>query len=546
VTVIRLLRVVAGERRWIVLAALAATVTLVAGVGLVATSSYLISRSALVTTTAGLGVAITSVRLFAVLRAVGRYVERYVGHLGTFRILTRLRAWFFRAVVPLGPARLGDIRKGDLVGRVVADVDTLQDFYLRVVVPPLAAVATTVVAAAVLAWFHPPVGLVLAVALLVAAVLVPLWSTRASDVPASEVVRARAERSAVVTEGASALGELLVLGAEHRWADAVGEADRATHRAERRLTGIGAATDASVTVLQSVAAVAVVAISVDLVAGGRLDGVYLAVLPLVALAAFEAVAPVAAAPPHLRRSRAAAARLFDLADEPPEVVDPPRPASLPDGFDLEVEELTFRYPGAEVDALAHLTASFPAGSRVAVVGPSGCGKSTLAALLLRFREYHHGTIRLGGIDLRDLRAADVRSRIAVVAQHDHLFDTSVRDNLLLAAPEADDDELWAALRTAELADVVEQLPAGLSERVGEGGNRLSGGERQRLMIARVLLTDAPVLVLDEATAHLDPVTEARVLANVWAAREGRTIVVVSHHADRLPGVDRVVRVEPRS
>lgn len=539
----RLLGMVGPERRWIALAAAAAAVTLVAGVGLVGTSAVLVSRAAVVESTTTLALAITCVRLFAVLRATGRYVERYVGHLGTFRILTRTRTWFFRSIAPLGPARLTDERRGDLVGRVVGDVETLQDFYLRVTVPPLAAAVTALVASVAVGAFDVRLGLLLGAFLLVGGLAVPLATGRAGVAAARATAAGRARRDAEVTEALAGLDELVVLGEETRVAAVIAAAEGPVADAELHTARIRGLTATASAILAMSASVALLAAGSALVAGGGLDPIHLALMPLVALAAFEAVAPLTALPEHLHRSRVAATRLFELVDEGPEVRDPVDPAAPPAAADIVVSGLTFRYGPDTPAVLTDVDFAIPAGSRVAVVGPSGSGKSTLASLLVRFHEFHDGRITLGGTDLRDLRAADVRDAVAVVLQDDHLFDTTVRDNLLLAVPDADDDELLAALDDAGLGDVVRALPAGLSEPVGESGSRLSGGERQRLMIARALLRETPVLVLDEATAHLDPVTERAVLAAVDRRRRGRTTITIGHHAEADETVDLVVEVD---
>jgi ATP-binding cassette subfamily C protein CydC len=286
-----------------------------------------------------------------------------------------------------------------------------------------------------------------------------------------------------------------------------------------------------------------------MVGDGSLDPVMLAVLPLVALATFEAVGPVTAAYEHLDRCRAASARLVSFVDAPPLVVDPTEgrrvrvDASAP--ADLDVEGVSFGYEAGR-PVIRDVSFHVPAGARVAVVGPSGSGKSTLASLLLRYWELTDGRIRLGGTSLQDMAVDDARQLVTVVAQHDHLFDTTLRDNLSLGDQDADDARIWAACADADVAEAIRARPDGLDERVGEDGSHLSGGERQRVMIARALLTDAPILVLDEATAHLDGPTAQIVLERVFQRRAGLTTIVITHDADLIPEVDLVLRADDGS
>ncbi len=297
-------------------------------------------------------------------------------------------------------------------------------------------------------------------------------------------------------------------------------------------------------VLVGMSAMTLFAVALPMLDDGRLAGVELAVMPLVALAAFEAVAPLAAAMDSLGRARGSAGRLDDLLCSEPEVDPHAGDAAAPTGpVALAISGLSYSYPGDPGTVIDGLDAVIPAGARAAVVGASGTGKSTLLSLLLRFRDYHCGSITIGGTELADLRADNARKLVATVEQHDHLFDTSVRDNLLLADQDADDDRVRKALGAADALEFVEAMPAGLDERVGEDGSRLSGGERQRLMIARALLAEAPILVLDEATAHLDADTEARVLEGVHRWQGGRTVVLMSHSDRATDGVDVVVRLD---
>jgi ATP-binding cassette subfamily C protein CydC len=357
------------------------------------------------------------------------------------------------------------------------------------------------------------------------------------------VIDDRARLGALLVDEVRGVADLLVLGEDMRHRERVLAAGRAIDRAGERLAQVRGLNAALVALFTSLAAVTVLAIAIPLVTGDRLEGVMLAVIPLAAMASFEAVAPLSLSAQLLDGTARAASRLFELVDTPPEVVDPATPAEPPAGHDIEIRGLRFRYADGEANVLDGLDLSIPTGGRVALVGASGAGKSTLVELLLRFRAYDEGEIRIGGREIRTCRADDVRRMLGVVSQQVHLFNVSVRDNLAVANPDATDAEIEAACRMAQVHEAIVALPEGYETLVGEDGVRLSGGERQRLAVARAILKGAPILVLDEATANLDVLTERRLLDSLAPFLAGRTTLVISHRPSVADHVDRVILLE---
>lgn len=555
-TTARLLRLVAPLAGWFGLAALLGCATIASSLGLMATSAYLIAAAALKPSIAALQVAIVGVRFFGIARGLLRYAERYTAHTATFRLLARLRAWFYRAAEPLAPAGLLGERSGDLLTRVVADVATLEQFYLRAVAPPVVALLVAGLAGALLGWLSIWLGLALVGALVLAGVGLPLLTLWLSRSPGERAVAARAALDTALVEGVQGAADLLAFGRAEQFQAELAGLGRRLARAQERLAAARGLHGALSGLLASLAGLATLAIATPLVRAGRIDGVYLALIALAATAAFEAVAPLGQAAEHLGASLAAARRLFAIADRPAPVRDPANPAPAPFSAGVEVRDLSFAYPpstgqeptasseqsalDSQPPALAQVNLSLPPGARVALVGPSGAGKSTLAQVLLRLWEYRQGEIWLGDRELRQCRAADVRRMIGVVAQDTHLFNATVRTNLLLARPGASQAELDAAAEQAQLRGVIQALPQGYDTWIGEQGLRLSGGERQRLAIARAILQDAPLLILDEPTAHLDEPTSQALLAALDRLMESRTTLLITHRLAGLEAMDTIV------
>lgn len=545
----RLIRLAAPFAGWMALALLLGVLTVASGIGLMTTSAYLIARAALQPSIADLQVAIVGVRFFGIARGLFRYLERLVSHEATFRLLARLRTWFYRSLEPLAPARLAQARSGDLLARIVADIDTLENLFLRALAPPAVALLVTLLATGLMVSFDPRLAAALLAFLLLAGLALPLLAWALSRRAGPRLVQVRGALTHTLVEGVQGMPDLVAFGQESRHLDRVRDLDREMRQTQgemARITGLHSALSG---LLMHLAVLAVLALAIPLVRSGRLDGVYLALLALAVISSFEAVLPLPQAFQYLGSSLEAGRRLLEIVDTTPAVVDSPAsalpappalPAPTPAGSSLLVEGLCFAYGPGERPALDGISFAVPAGGRVAIVGPSGAGKSTLANLLLRFWDYAEGQIWLAGQELRQVAQEEVRRQIAVVSQEPHLFNASVRDNLLLARPDAGMDDLIHACRLAQIHDWIESLPEGYDTWIGELGVRLSAGQRQRLAVARALLKDAPLLILDEPTANLDALTAREVMAALQPLMAGRTTLLITHHLVGLEAMDEIL------
>jgi ATP-binding cassette subfamily C protein CydC len=543
---LRLLWLFKGSWRWVFAGIGLTVVVILANVGLLALSGWFIAAMAL----AGLGTRdidyftpAAAIRGLAVLRTGGRYLERLTTHEATLRFLARLRVWFYMHLEPLAPARLQYYRGGDLLSRIRADIDSLDNVYLRVLVPTASAFITVGLMVLFLLWFSPHVALADLAGLALAGVAVPLVALRLARKPGARAVALRGTLRADIADTIRGFGELLIYrGLDARLAG-LASGSAALIATQRREARIGAASTATSLLIAQLSLWVAVIVALPLVGQGLITGPDFAMIGLFVLASFDAVSALPAAYNALGQSLAAARRIFEVIDTSPAITEPGIEASPPTRFDLRVEGLKMRYADTQGWALDDVSFTIPQGGCLGVIGQTGAGKTSLLNVLLRFWDFQEGSVEIGGVSLRALSGETIRSLCAVVAQQTHLFNTSIRENLFLARPDATEEELCAALRDADILDEVMAMPGGLDTMVGEAGTGLSGGQARRIAMARAFLKNAPLLILDEPTEGLDAVSERAVLDTIARLARGRTTLLITHRPQALRLADGVLVLE---
>jgi thiol reductant ABC exporter CydC subunit len=490
------------------------------------------------------GLAIVGVRFFAVSRGLFRYSERLAGHDTALRLLADLRVRVYERLEGLAPAGLPAFRRGDLLARLVKDVDGIQDLSLKVIAPYAVALVVAVPTVALTWYVLPAAGLLMSVMLFVGMVLVPWWNGVLDRRRDARLAAARGELSACVVDLLAGASDLVAYGAMEDHLAQVSAVDSEITRistATARSAGIGSGL---ITLLGGLTVWGVLVLAVPSVRSGRVPGPLLAVLALVPLALFELISGLPLAARTMTGVRQSISRVSEVMDTPPPLNDPAMPRSLDTSTPvIRIRGLRARYGSREDWALDGIDLDLPVGSRVGVVGASGAGKSTLAAVLTRFLPYESGSVTLDGIELRDLAGEAVRKVVGLAAQDSHVFNTSIRENLMLAKRDATDDEIRSAIERVHLLEWVEELPEGLDTEVGEYGQRASGGERQRICLARALLPRFPVLILDEPTEHLDSATAHALTGDVLDGANGQTILLISHRLTGMENLDEIVVVD---
>ncbi len=531
---------------WVLLGTLLTLLTIACGIALFSLAGWFVTTAALAgvggATAAALAVPSLAIRILAGGRVLSRYLERLTTHEATLRLIADLRSWFFSQAMPLSPSQLASVRSGDMLSRITSDIDALDTLYLRIVVPGAVALVVAFAVTGAVGVVNPMVAAVLGGGLFVAGVIVPALALRRGLPIGQRLAVSSARVRYLVVDLGAGLADLLSGRAGHGQAARIHAAmsDLLTDRA--RLTRLRARSTALSALVAQGTLVGVIVLAGTIGTGpDGLPAPMIAVIVFAVMASFEAVAPLAGAFQDYGRTREAARRLLEVANARP-LVDDPDPdhrSAAPERSDLRLEGVFFSYPGSPRRALDGVSLYVPAGRKMALIGPSGGGKTTLLCLLMRLYDPSKGVVRIGSVDLRNLAQQDLWSRIGYLSQFTELFSSTIRGNILIGKPDASEDALWHALRSAGLEDFVRAQPKGLDTWVGEGGLQISGGEARRIALARVLLKDPPILLLDEPTEGLDAETEKDVLAALSDVSDGRTVLMVTHRGTFLERTDEI-------
>ncbi|TLV19883.1 cysteine/glutathione ABC transporter ATP-binding protein/permease CydC [Klebsiella indica] len=526
------------RHKWLLLLGIVlAIVTLLASISLLTLSGWFLSASAIVGV-AGLYsfnymLPAAGVRGAAIIRTAGRYFERLVSHDATFRVLQHLRVFTFSKLLPLSPAGLARFRQGELLNRVVADVDTLDHLYLRVISPLAGALVVILVVTVGLSVLDVTLALTLGGIMLFTLLVLPPLFYRAGKPAGESMTQLRGQYRQQLTAWLQGQAELMLFNASDRYRQQMAKTEVRWQDAQRRQAELTALSQALMLLIGGIAVITMLWLASADVGGNTHPGALIALFVFCALAAFEALAPVTGAFQHLGQVIASAQRITQITEQQPEVTFPQGTTATPQQVALIFNQVTFRYPQQPAPALENVSLQVKAGEHIAILGRTGCGKSTLLQLLTRAWDPAHGEILLNDQPLAHLTEATLRQTMSVVPQRVHLFSATLRDNLLLASPHANDAQLSATLERVGLEKLLED--SGLNSWLGEGGRQLSGGELRRLAIARALLHDAPLMLLDEPTEGLDATTESQILDLLAQVMRQKTVLMVTH---RLRGLAR--------
>ncbi len=536
----RLVKLSYEYRWWMALAAFTGFLTIGSSIGLLMTSAYIITKAALHPDIGRLQVAIVGVRFFGIARGIFRYAERLISHNVTFRLLAKFRVWFYKSIEPLAPAGLSKFRSGDLLARMVSDVESLEHIYIRVIFPPLVAIMITLLMWILFGIFNILFSVIITSALLIAGTAVPLFTAKMNKVIGERFIEVRSKLKTLSVDLAHGLTELIVYGKKDDFLRDINALNKEYNKLQFRMSFIDGLNEGLILLVLNLTIIGIMLTGIPQINIGALSGIDLAVMIVGVMASFEAVLPIPTMAQHFESSMKAANRIFEITDKKPQTENPENAITEINSSDLIFRDVSFSYEEKQKPVLRNVSFELTEKKKIAVVGASGSGKSTLLNLMVRFYDVNNGAISLGGIDVREIETEILRKRFSHVSQSTHIFAGTVRDNLLLGNPLASDDEMKEALRKANIYETFFNKGNGLETWLGEGGSKISGGEKQRLAIARAILKDAPILVFDEATANLDSVNESIIMKMILNISRDKSLLFITHRLVSLSEFDEII------
>ncbi len=536
----RLLKLSYEYRWWMALAAFTGFLTIGSSIGLLMTSAYIITKAALHPSVGELQVAIVGVRFFGIARGIFRYAERLISHNLTFRLLAKFRVWFYKSIEPLAPAGLSNFRSGDLLARMVSDVESLEHVYIRVIFPPFVAILITALMWTLFGIFNIVFSIIITAALAVAGVAVPVFTAKMNKIIGERFIEVRSKLKTLSVDLAHGLTELIVYGKEKEFSNEIISLNKEYNKLQFRMSFIDGLNEGLILFVLNLTIIGIMLVGIPQINVGSLSGIDLAVMIVGAMASFEAVLPIPTMAQHFESSMRAANRIFEITDKTPNVLNSENPVENVKSYDLEFKDVSFSYSGGTDFVVRDVSFSLPEKKRIAIVGASGSGKSTLLNLTARFYDVSKGAILLGKTDIRQIEIETLRRQFSHVSQSTHIFAGTVEDNLRVGKPDATTEEMTAALIKANVYDTFFEKQNGLKTWLGEGGSKISGGERQRLAIARAILKDAPILVFDEPTANLDSENEQKIIKTILNISEEKSLIFITHRLVSLSEFDEIL------
>ncbi|MDA3859821.1 MAG: thiol reductant ABC exporter subunit CydC [Melioribacteraceae bacterium] len=531
-TLIKILKLLSPYKWWMLLASLVGFLTIGSSIGLLMTSAYIIAKAALHPHIGELSVGIVGVRFFGISRGLLRYAERLFSHEVTFALLAKFRVWFFKSIEPLFPSKTGRFTSGDLLTRVVSDVENLEHIFIRVISPPFIALAVALAVSIIFAFFNHTLIIAFLIPYLLAGVGVPFLTYKLSAKYGEDIILLRSRLTEISLDGIEGKRELISFGKVEKHNAEFNDVNQRIIKLQRKMKLISGMNESLIGLMMNIAVITIFVASVPLVKSNLISGTSLSVLALGTMAAFEAVLPIPLALQYLNSSIKAGDRLFQITEQV--VEDKEAITHELKGENIELTNVNFSYTANE-EVLKEISIKINTKEKIAIIGGSGAGKSSIINLLLNFWKINSGSITIDNIDYKGISEEEIREKYSVIPQKVFLFSDTLKGNLLIAKPDATDEELWAALQKAELKEFAETLPNKLNTWIGNHGKQLSGGERKRVAIARAILRDAEIFICDEITADLDSVNEMNIINTIHSVTKEKSLIFITH---RLVDMDK--------